>query len=810
MKLPNNLLKDNLIIICNESVKEEILKHANSLYNVIFKTPIEFINDLMGSYSLAARINLSRKTNITPEFSEIKLANTFLVNDIYQNDKVKDLLQIKKEFQDFLEINPLINNLYQKKEVVIINDLIIDDKFYIALEMLKSINDNVKFIDIFDECNDNFQIIKSQNYKDEINLLLQKVTNLINLGVSEDKIIIQMPTNYYPYAQEVFNLSNIDLNFDSLESLSSYEITKNILYDLKDYFELDCYNAFHVILSKYKTENNEILNRIISVFNSYLKSDYNVKDIYNDLQYALKTSKYKPKFLGGIYVGKIQDKFINDDDYVFILGFNQDVFPSVVKNDAYLLDYEREGLGLLTSLKKNREIIKYSLKLLKTIKNLFISYAIYTPEGVKPISSLVYELKMMCNVEIKKENKNKLLYSSKKLAEIELGKLLDLYTKYDLKQDGLASLYYIFKDSNYRKYNNRYTKVSKEFLDKVIKPKLTLSYTAIDKYYRCGFLFYIENILKINRSKNEDSFFTGSLVHKILYEIFKAKEVDNLKSFMENVTQNYLKENEIKLTKKDEFFIYKYYEILTYFFDFLKNHLDNSSFKIFALEKEYNLVIDDEVSLKGFIDKILTFKINDTNYAIVVDYKTGNTDFDLNLVAYGLNMQIMFYFYYLKCCEKVEYKFAGGYLQGIIPSNPFTYDKNKTYLEQLYDHFKLYGYSNADINILNHIEHNLASASKYIKGMRINQDGTLHSFSSKKVLDDVTFFKLLKYTENKIKDAIENIKDGIFPINPKKIGNVDSCVYCQYKDLCFKTNKDYLNLKNYQSYEFLGGEDDSN
>lgn len=810
MKLHEILEKDNLIIICNNDLKHKLIARSNGLKNIIYKTYKEFSTDLLGEYKKFAYLKLSKEENINPEFTNIKLKNSLIVNKQTNSEKVNNLYTIKNDYQKYLDLNPLIMNLYKNREVIIIDELITSDEYYLAYSLLTEVNENVKIIDLKEEQKKEFKVFEFNNYKEEVNNLLIQIGRLIEEGVNAEKIKVEVPASYYPYMEEVFSLANIALNIEENKSLSSYEITKKIINELNSLKSMNATDAFSYLIEEYSSYDNEIFKKIVRVFNSYLKWDFKIGEIYEDLLYTLKLTSYSPKYLGGISVGKLNNKFIEENDYVFILGLNQDVYPVVVRDDEYLLDYERKELGLLTSGEKNDIVSKYTLKFLKNVKNLYLSYANLTPEGVKPISSIVSILEENCKVNITKQKSEELVFYSRRLGEIELGKHLDLFYKYDVKSEKLISLNNEFKNNLYRKYDNSFDMIDPSVLENYLANGLNLSYTAIDKYYKCGFLFYLENVLKIKRVGNEESLFIGSLVHDVLYEIFSAEKIDNLKEFMTGVVSDYLSKNNYELAKKEKFFVDKYLNVLVHLFNFIKSFDQNSSFKIYGLEKEFRLTLSDNVHLKGFIDKVLTVKIEDVNYAIVVDYKTGSTDFDLNLIVHGLNMQIMFYFYFLNNSGAKKYKFAGGYLQGVLPTNPFGYEENKTYLEQLYDHFKLSGYSNSDKEILNLIDQNIETTSKYIKGIRFKNDGSFYSTTLKRVIDNETFSRLLNFTEEKITDAVSNIKKGNFKINPKQVGNFDSCIYCPYQDLCFRTNRDYEVLEKYEDFEFLGGKDDSN
>ena len=59
--------------------------------------------------------------------------------------------------------------------------------------------------------------------------------------------------------------------------------------------------------------------------------------------------------------------------------------------------------------------------------------------------------------------------------------------------------------------------------------------------------------------------------------------------------------------------------------------------------------------------------------------------------------------------------------------------------------------------------------------------------SSEKI-DEIT-----STVENKIKESITKILDANFDINPKQIGDVlVGCKYCEFKDICYRKNKDII------------------
>lgn len=803
---------NNAIIISNSNYKKYFLEsNSNQLKNIIYKTYDEVIKDMIGYYDDSARIDLVNQ-GFSPQLAKIKLDNSLLVDgDNLKTKKLEDLLKLRKENETKLIKNPLVNNLYNKN-IYIIDYYVSDDLFNKSINLIKQFNHNVEYIYSKNKINSSLNIYEYNNPKEELNELLINIGGLIKDGIDPNNIKVFIPNTYYNYANQIFSIANIDLNIDFQNYLSEYEITKLIIKDLKLEKRERIEEIFSDIINKYKYKNSIVLDNIIDIFNSYMKYDYTFSEIIEDILYKIDTTTIKNSYIGGIKICNILEEVILDEDYVFILGINQDIFPHVYKDDDYLLDYEKLEININTSKEKNLQLVNKTKDLFKGVKNLYLSYSQITDSGLTPISSIIGKLKEEIEVNLIPRKNNNLISYSEQLDKLKLGKRLDLYYRYGVVNNELLQLYKKYKSDNYSSYDNKFTKIHPLLLESKLS-NFNLSYTTIDKYYRCAFLYYLEDVLKIRRFSNEESLFIGQILHHILEKLLKAKEVLDIDLFIDNVINEYICSNNIELKKKQRFFINQYKEVLKSLFIFIKTQEENSDFSIFGLEKEFKIVLcheDISVNLTGKIDKVLTLKIGEDTYAIVVDYKSGSTDFDLNYVAHGLNMQIMMYFYFLNNYSNSSYKFAGGYLQGIMPSSEFKKDTKKTYSDLLNDHFKLEGYSTSNLRVLEKIDKDIFSSSKYIKGINFKADGNPHENTKNRLIDDNTFEKLLKATDEKIKGAISSIKAGNFTINPKKNNQYDSCTYCQYRDLCFSSDKDYVQIEKYEKFSFLGGNDDTN
>ena len=74
-----------------------------------------------------------------------------------------------------------------------------------------------------------------------------------------------------------------------------------------------------------------------------------------------------------------------------------------------------------------------------------------------------------------------------------------------------------------------------------------------------------------------------------------------------------------------------------------------------------------------------------------------------------------------------------------------------------------------------------------------------------KTLTSKNMDTITNIAENKIIEASDKITNAEFNIEPKKIGkNNYGCTLCKFKDICFHTNDDIVELKELTDKEVLG------
>ena len=508
-----------------------------------------------------------------------------------------------------------------------------------------------------------------------------------------------------------------------------------------------------------------------------------VKDfIYEDISNVLKKNTVLEN---AVRVVDFTKELFSENDYVFLINYNEGVIPISRRDDDYLSDKTKSLIGISTSYELNNNEIEIIKNRIRGINNLTVSYSLYNLNSVLYLSPS-YDKDLFIEKEYSCDYTNSNLYNT-----LELVKSMDEYNKFNSISSNLGILSNHYKDLKYSSYSNKYTGIDKKDLYDFLGKKLSLSYTKVNSYYECSFKYYLDYILKLN--KYEDSFDSviGSISHKVLSLCFND-EFDFEKCFKETVDSF-----DYGYSNMELFFLNKLKNELKLTIDAINTQLEYMSFHNFMYEQNVVIKVSDDVNVTftGYLDKVMFEEYNGCNLVVIVDYKTGNASVDINNTPYGLSMQLPIYMYLIKNSGLLKNVRIGGlYLQKIISK----IDQEKD------DSMKLEGYTNSSEEVMSLIDKSYEN-SKIIKGLKYTNSGLS---SNAKVLSDDEMEYLEKIVNSKINESYRNILDARFDINPKVIkGENLGCRYCKYKDICFVKNEDIVELE-YKKLEF-GGEVDA-
>lgn len=761
---------NNKIVILNDYTKKSFIKKIDKLINVKVITLSELKRKYYFDYDNKAIYFVSNKYNCIPEIAKIYIENIYYLKDI-DNEKINFLKDIKNDLDtnNLLTYNNLFKEFLKGKEIVLYN-LKYTDKFY--KNIFKELEEYSEVTIYNDEDNSTVkELYKANNSEEEIAFVCSKITKLIKSGVNINNIkLANVKSDYEFIIRKTFKLFNIPINLPSFETIKS----TSLVIKFKELYNSDINETIEKLKEFINTkEENDIFKSIIDVVNTYLwANDFLLVKgmVFNDID-NIKTPREKLK--NAVEVIEFKKELVTDEDYVFLIGYNEGVIPVNYKDEDYLSDSIKEKLGLSTSFELNENAMNETKDNIRNIKNLIVTYPSHNLSSEIYISSS-YEKDLFEEKELNISFNESNAYNKLKLVSEK-----DENSKFGTITDNLLKLSSHYKDMKYNSYDNKYKMIDKTKIKEFFKDGLTLSYTSINDYYMCSFRYYLDYILKVNRFEDTFEATVGSIFHKILSMCFDH-DIDIIRTYETEIENSNYEFNE-----SEKFFLSILKDELVLIIETIKNQLSYTQLTNSMYEKKIVIDVDKDLQIrfKGFVDKILYNEFNGKTVVAIIDYKTGNPNLNINNTIYGLEMQLPVYIYLIKN-EIKDVKIGGFYLQKIL--------NNTTDKEKRLDSLKLQGYTNSDLDYIDKVDSSF-NDSKVIKSLRTSSKG-FYYYS--KMINDEEIDILYNVVDSKIKEASMSILDSKFDINPKEMNNENiGCSFCKYKDICFMKQKDVVTLK---------------
>ena len=747
---------DDSIYIVPNSLKLkllDILSKENKIYNITFISLEELEKHYFFDIKEDALLYLLDKTNENIDVLKLMLKNLYKI-DLKKDYKETKLNNLKSLYLDLKNNNYLIfDKGYRKylltKKIYILGYSMLEPY---QKEMLDSINTN--YLDITSNLSVD-TVYKYHSMKDEIISTALKIRELNSKGISYNKIFLAGIDNSYNYLlKTIFKMFDIPIYLKSTNKITS-------LISVKDYLK------------------DKDINHI---------KDINIKSkimkIESDLSYA-KNSKYYDILLKDKLENTTLDSIelvesvkvlneaievpylVSDNEYLFVLGFNQNHLPKIYKDEDYLSDNLKSKCNLNTSTIKNKLSKDSLVKVLGTIKNLTISYKLTSLTGEYAKSSLLNELNL--------KEVDSLNYSynySKEFNNYRVSSLLDTYYKYHEEDKDFTFLTTNIDTSKYTSFDHKFKGINRP-----ITP-YSLSYSSIDDLAKCPFKYYLKHILKLDSFDENFNTKIGNIFHNVLKDSYS----DNF-SF-EGSLNKALKDNPLD---KRETVLFKRLETeLQEIVDYNKQIEKRSFLTEFYGEKRLEIPLREHATLKGFIDKILFKTFHDKTYYAVFDYKTGSATLNLDYLEDGLYLQLPLYIYLINKSNLFDNpSFVGFFYQYLLQSYK---DKD----EQI-KNLKLVGYTTDDKIVLSYLDEDYENNS-FVKGLSVKKDGELSSRS--KILSDSELEDIMNSINKALEKSLKIIDNNAFDIAPKIINNKNvSCEFCPFKEVCFVSASDYIYLE---------------
>lgn len=776
----NNLESDSILIIPN-NIKTKVLDRLSQeavLYNIKIMSFGELKKGLLFDYTNEAIFALMKKYKINYGVSKNYINDLYCLKDsTYENKKLKHLLEIKNylDSKDLLIKDTLFANLLKSKKKIYVFGFDYINKFNSYLLELAS--EYVQVIKI-DKENKRYKsdVINCETMSKEVQYVAEKIADLINKGVDINKIYIaNYSDEYYFSFKRIFHAYNIPFYIKGETTLYTTSIGRYFINNLQVNLDLLLYKIRKQFDIDNNKENEMVYNKLANLVNNYYWCD-KIHEIKELIIEEMRTSKVPCKHQKyEIKTTNILDNVFDDDEYVFLIGFNLGSIPKFKKDEDYINDDIKPDI-LDKSYEYNKNIKEAYLKAIGNIKNMVITYKetsafnSYFPSFL--IDYAQFEKKTMEISPSKySDDINKLDYATH----------LDNLIKFN-EQNELLPLYKNTYDIPYNTYDNAFTGIDEETLFKEIDEKLKFSYSNIIHYYKCPFMFYISDILNVREYESTLDQFIGSLFHHCL-EICLESDED-----IDKVYDDYVSDKKKDLTPKEQFFINVLKDEVHFVIEAIKGQYRHSKHKEVWQEKEIEIPLERKIrtTIKGFVDKVL---VHD-NKVIVIDYKTSNNQtINKDYFEFGIDIQLPIYLYLLKQLNN-NIEVAGLYLQHILNLD-MKYEPDKDAIREKKKKLKLDGITfndEATIALFDDTYEN----SEVIQSMKVTKSyGGIKN--SSRILDKSKRDSIEEMIEGLILNCIDKVVEGNFAIMPIDInyGTVNGCEFCEYLDICYRKPTDF-------------------
>lgn len=337
------------------------------------------------------------------------------------------------------------------------------------------------------------------------------------------------------------------------------------------------------------------------------------------------------------------------------------------------------------------------------------------------------------------------------------------------------------------------------------KDILNLSPSKFEKYNLCPFSFFGSYLLELKEKKQNEFSMPeiGNFVHKILDSFmrecvstgsFKAPDQNERMAIISKLADEYFLSVIGKEAENDKKFMHTYGNMIKTI-DFVAENLCNEfsqskfvpsgfEFKI-GLTREPDIpaiqydVDGKKVFLRGSIDRVDTYEENGVKYVRVIDYKTYSKTFSADLVANGIDTQLLHYLF--AYCEKTDSKPAGAlYYTVALPNVQITGRESPEKIQELIAK----SVSRSGIILENtDIAYAMSPDFSFIPVSK-NSDGSFSKRCNNLVTEE-GFNDLSESLKSNVESLAKEVFCGNMDIAPNDMdGKAEPCKYCSLADLC--------------------------
>ncbi len=538
-----------------------------------------------------------------------------------------------------------------------------------------------------------------------------------------------------------------------------------------------------------------------------------------------------PPGYDSVTIGDIERTRLTQIKVLFFVGVNDGIIPQKTTQTGIISQFEREflqenNLQIAPGIKELsfRQRYYLYLNLTKPSDKLYISYSKVSENGEERRPSYLIRtlLRIFPDMVTKRIDNPQIIADD---TTLESARDYLIYGERDDKWYAIANWFYQDGTPKNQEELKKILKacyeehvdcpISKKLAEQLFGKELNCSVTRLEQYAQCSYAHFLKYGLRLEERElsSFDAIDIGNLFHEGLRKYgvkVKQSEYDWFLIPEEKRMEYANKALEEAITGSHNSYMLETAENLHVLECIRKEFLQMVQVLSTQVQKgefyptEYELPFgagnqidslsmmlshDESINLHGIIDRIDIRETPEEVQVKIIDYKTGNKDFDFKSLYHGYLMQLPLYLY-----VAIELQKKKNPNKRVVPAGIFyqeiadpiiLYNEDATiteYKENLLSMLRPNGLVNRDEEVYRGMDDGFESKSDVIP-VKLKKDGTIME-SSSSVVSEEQFWTIMNYVNTYIRQVAENIYAGNIDANPYKCSGKDSCKYCKYGHIC--------------------------
>lgn len=540
-----------------------------------------------------------------------------------------------------------------------------------------------------------------------------------------------------------------------------------------------------------------------------------------------------PPGVDQVMAGDMERTRLKDVKVLFFLGVNEGSVPKNMSRAGLLSDMEREqlrisGMELAPTAREQGYIQRFYLylNLTKPSDQLYLSCTMLDSGGkaLRPSYLMNVMKRLFPELELKQETVQRenglprteregvrlLIEGLKEYREgrgsAQFYELYRWYAKQERYEEKLTQLL----DGAFSAHQD--TKLGKAVAHALYGTVLENSVTRLEQYAACAYAHFLMYGLKL--SEREQYEFApvdmGNIFHETLEAFSKKLDASDYtwKTLPREVADEWVEECLASLTvdygntvlnssARNSYMIRRMARILKRTVWALGEQIRKGMFTPENYEISFSgvsdleainieLSLEEQLKLRGRIDRVDTCEDGEHVYVKVIDYKSGTTSFQLLALYHGLQLQLVIYLNAAMELMKKEHPD-----KEVLPAGVLYYQIQDPVLDtdgeeadvtaRVLEKLKPNGLINGDPEIIKRLDQSMPGRSQVLP-IAYNKDGSLRAGSP--VASGEQFAALSRYVNRKIRKIGSEVLDGRMDVNPYELKGKTACDYCAYSGVC--------------------------